>query len=115
MYGYYKAHQLAGKLPWRELFKAAIKLCEDGFTVSKTLSSVLKSAEDLINASPSLAEIFINPKTMSVYQQGDVIKRPKYGNTLKNISENGYEVFYRGALTNLLVNEINQNGGEPVI
>lgn len=110
LYGYYKAHQLAGKLPWRDLFNPAIRLSEEGFVVSRVLASALKTEEERIKQSVPLAEIFINPKTNAVYQHGDVIKRLKYADTLKNISENGYEAFYRGFLTPIIVEEINKNG-----
>lgn len=110
LYGYYKAHQLAGRLPWRDLFQPAIKLSEEGFVVSRSLAQALESDHERIKNSRSLAEIFVNPKTGSIYKQGNVIKRVKYANTLKNISENGYEVFYRGALASSVVQEINKNG-----
>lgn len=74
------------------------------------MAAALKIEEERIKQSRSLAELFVNPKTKSVYQRGDVIRFIKYGNTLKNISENGYELFYRGQLTPIIVDEINKNG-----
>lgn len=78
--------------------------------MSRALEQALVTEQDRLRQSPSLAEIFLNPKTNSVYRQGDVIKRVKYAQTLKEVSENGYEAFYRGTLTPIMVDEINKNG-----
>lgn len=78
--------------------------------MSKSLSEALNLKEEQIKKSPSLAEVFVNAKTKTVFKQGDLIKRIKYANTLRNISENGYETFYRGDLASTVVREINKNG-----
>lgn len=101
---------MAGKLPWRDLFDPTIKLCEDGYKVSRELATMLHEKEDLIKNSSSLSELFINTRTNTVYKENDVLKRVKYANTLRNLSLNGYETFYKGAMTKLIVEEINQNG-----
>lgn len=110
LYGYYKAHQLAGRLPWRELFKPTIKLCEDGFPISLALAETLRIRENFVRNNTALREWFINPATNSIYKKGDIIKCPKLAATFREISENGYETFYRGSLAAKIVKEINQNG-----
>jgi gamma-glutamyltranspeptidase/glutathione hydrolase/leukotriene-C4 hydrolase len=101
---------LAGKLPWKDLFEPAIKLCEEGFKIAKALAQGLSQKEDFIKTNSGLREVFINPMTNSVYKQNEVIKRLKYAQTLRNISLNGYELFYKGAMTKIIVDEINHNG-----
>lgn len=58
--------------------------------------------------------MFVNPITDSVYVKGDIIRRPKYAQTLRTIAEFGYQAFYDGALTDLIVKEMNDNGKDFV-
>ena len=104
------AHKLGGKLPWKELFEPAIRLCTYGYYVSKALDKVLKSIESSVKNNSALAELFINPLTDKPYTLGDRIRRPKLAKTLRFIAENGAESVYNGKLTSVLVEEINKNG-----
>jgi gamma-glutamyltranspeptidase len=70
----------------------------------------LKARENRIKNNSALIEAFINPLTDSVYLEGDVITRLKYANTLRTLSMNSYEIFYKGQLTQTIVKEINDNG-----
>lgn len=108
--GYHKAYEIAGKLPWAELFEPTIKLCEEGYEVSKSLASALKGQQERIKKNTALREMYVDPETDSVYVQGDIIKRLKYAQTLRTIATFGYKAFYDGVLTDLIVKEINDNG-----
>ena len=108
----HEAHQLAGKLPWRDLFQPAIKLCTDGFRVTLAVENALKANEGRVRASPEMASVFINPRTNQVVKKGDLVRRLKLGHTLDVISREGVHSFYNGSLTKLIVDEINENGGE---
>lgn len=97
-------------MPWADLFEPAIRLCEEGYTVSKALAVALKDKEQLIKNNTALTEMYVNPATNSVYQQGDVIKRIRFASTLRILAEQGHTAFYDGVLTPLIVDEINKNG-----
>jgi gamma-glutamyltranspeptidase len=46
--GFWKAHKRYGKLPWSVLFKPAIDMCNEGFTIRKALAfSILKCKDRL--------------------------------------------------------------------
>ncbi len=46
--GFWKAHKRYGKLPWSVLFKPAIDMCNEGFTIRKALAfTVLKCKDKL--------------------------------------------------------------------
>lgn len=111
LYGYYVAHKLGGKLPWKELFEPAITLCTNGYYVSKALDKILKTLESSVKKTPALADLFVNPLTEKPYVLGDRIRRPQLAKTLRFIAENGAESFYNGKLTRIMVEEINKNGG----
>ena len=91
------------------MFKPSIKLAEEGFPLSRALAKSLRSKE-VIKNNTGLREIFVNPLTNDFYKENDTIKMPKLARTLKNISESGYELFYKGALTPIIVSEINRSG-----
>lgn len=58
-------------------------------------------------------ELFVNPKTGELWEEGDVIKNPKLANTFKIIAEEGADAFYSksGTFTQKIVDELNADGG----
>lgn len=110
VYGYWKAHQLGGRLQWSQLFEPIIKLCESGHRVSKTVATILEREKRSILKDRGLSSTFVNPQTGSVYKEGNVITRSNYASTLRTISRLGYRALYDGPLTRLMVDEINENG-----
>ncbi|CAF3212175.1 unnamed protein product [Rotaria sp. Silwood2] len=51
--GYWSAHKQYGKLPWSALFKPAIDMCNEGFTIQKALAfSILKNKHKLWDHRP---------------------------------------------------------------
>lgn len=112
--GFAAAHRIGGRLAWRELFEPAIRMCFEGYPVSKALSQALIRYEDNIRADPVLAESFVNPHTQHVLKIGDRVHRPLLGVTLSKIADNGPDAFYDAALTRSMVDEINSNGKQPL-
>ena len=56
-------------------------------------------------------EIFVkNTRTNEAFREGDRMTRRKLGQTLRRIAAQGIEVFYRGDLAQLVVNEIQKRG-----
>lgn len=39
--GYFELHKTYGKTPWKSLVEPSIKICEDGFTLSKHMSDFI--------------------------------------------------------------------------
>lgn len=72
----------------------------------------MKQRENIIKSQPSLAEVFINPETNAVWIEGDKIRRPKLGDTLELIAEEGVDTLYNnGTVARMLVSEIQELGG----
>lgn len=110
--GYWELHQKYGKLQWKRLFKPAIELCRKGHVVSRYLGNILQKRIDVIRKSPSLSEIYIDPKTDNVYKIGEFVRRPKLAETLELIAEEGAATLYEnGTLAQNLVKEIQSEGG----
>jgi gamma-glutamyltranspeptidase/glutathione hydrolase/leukotriene-C4 hydrolase len=115
IYGYWEAHKLGGRLPWRSLFQPTIQMCRHGFRVSRILAKVLMKSESLIRANPALTDTFINKATNMTYQEHELIRMPNLANTLDLISVHNVKAFYNSKLTRQMVDEINKNGGNVTV
>ncbi|XP_026846685.1 glutathione hydrolase 1 proenzyme-like [Drosophila persimilis] len=112
IYGYWKLHDKYGKLPWDQLFQPTIDICRSGIKVSRYLAGVLEREEERIRSEPSMAEIFINPKTDTIYKQGEIMYRHMLAESLEIIAHEGPGVIYRGGRVGAkLVKDIQSMGG----
>lgn len=110
--GYWELHQKYGKLNWSSLFDPTIELCRKGHVVSPYLANILKRNKKIVVGSPTLAEVYIDPSTNDVYQEGDLIKRNKLANTLEILKVEGADAIYKnGSVGRSLVEDIQNVGG----
>ncbi|XP_066589447.1 scoloptoxin SSD14-like isoform X2 [Prorops nasuta] len=108
--GYWAAHKKFGKIKWRELFEPSIKLCEDGYKMTKyQRDSVILTGKAIYN-DPILKERFINPKTNEIKAVGSLIKSKLLCETLRNISIKGASDFYQGEIGKNLINDLKKKG-----
>jgi gamma-glutamyltranspeptidase len=56
--GFWKAHKRYGKLPWSVLFKSAIDMCNEGFTVRKALAFTILKCKDKLFEQRSFRLLF---------------------------------------------------------
>ncbi len=100
---YQSAHERYGALPWAELFEPAIRLAEDGFTVSQRLheSLVRISGFTRIDENPSTADYFFPDG--EVLQPGAVRDNPAYAETLRLIAKQGVAGFYQGTVAERII------------
>ena len=95
---YKEAHSRYGKLPWGKDFEAAIKLADEGFTVTPRLAN---SLSDRFKNGPlgknagSGPYFFPNGKALAV---GDRRTNPEYAATLRAIAKDGPSAFYSGKI-----------------
>jgi gamma-glutamyltranspeptidase/glutathione hydrolase len=82
-----------GKLPFSELFDAAIHYAEDGFQVGPITAYYWDLAQELYKDFPEFAAEF-SPAP----RPGQRVRRPDAGRTLRLIAESKGEEFYRGEL-----------------
>ena len=110
--GLWGLHQKYGKLPWKDLIQPNIELCRRGHKVSSYQARIYKSIETRLLDEPTLSEVFINPETQQVWEEGELIKRNKLADTLEIIAAEGADAIYNnGSLTQILVNDIKRFGG----
>lgn len=103
--GLWAAHQRHGSLPWAELLAPAIDYAEKGFIVPPQLAELaapkLKKFEGVLN----FGEYF------GGLQDGSLFKQPELAKILRRIAEQGPDAFYRGETADLIVADMERNGG----
>lgn len=110
--GYWELHQKYGKLNWSRLIEPTIELCRRGHVVSPYLANILRKNKATVMGSPTLAEIYVDPQTKDVYQEGDLVKRNKLADTLEIVKNEGVASIYKnGTLARLLVEDIKKAEG----
>ncbi len=103
------AHDAHGKTPWKDLFGDAIKMADEGFTVSPRLAGMIVSAAPQTKA-PDIVAYFTKPDG-SVYKAGDTLKNPAYARSLRKLAAEGPRAIYGGAIAQDIVNRVH---GDPV-
>ncbi len=103
------AQEKFGRKKINEVLSPAIKLAEKGFPLHHSF------AEDLEN---NIEEFKIFPATLKSfsknglpYKEGEILIQKDLANTLKRISQNGRDGFYKGKTADLIVEEMQRGGG----
>lgn len=107
---YSQLHKSYGKMEWAKLFQPTIDLCLNGIKVSTYLRGALKQYQDRIEKEPSM-DIFVNPKTGKIWEEGDIMFRPVLAETFKIIARDGVEAFYKGELGRKFAEDVKELGG----
>ena len=107
--GLHLAWQEHGKLPWKRLVKPAIRLARDGITVTHGLARSLKRHLPRMKKYP--ATIAQYSKKGKPFVAGDLLKQVDLARTLQRIASKGPDGFYAGKTADLIVQEMERNGG----
>lgn len=104
--GIIEVHKKFGKLSLEEIFKPVIALAEKGVIVTE------KQEKRLASQREKFVEVNgLNTKFAQEFKKGDSIKYPALANTMKSISKNGHDGFYKGEIAQKLAAFIQTNGG----
>ncbi|MFF2554673.1 gamma-glutamyltransferase family protein [Nocardia sp. NPDC058058] len=104
------AHRDHGRQSWRELFRPATELADQGFRISPRLAAqIADSASDLAKDSASRA-YFLRPDG-SPKAAGTTLTNPAMAKTLSAIASDGADAFYTGAIAADIVGSINDVSG----
>jgi gamma-glutamyltranspeptidase / glutathione hydrolase / leukotriene-C4 hydrolase len=107
--GLYDAYKRYGKLPWASLVEPAIQVAQDGFVVGSHCASILKAFEKTIMKDSYFSKVFAPNGTLAV--QGETIRMPVFAQTLRQIANEGIDVFYEGSLADWIISTIKSHGG----
>lgn len=98
------AHKEHGRLPWATLFEPAIKLAENGFTVSRRMSRAATLYAQAIAMVPATAAYLLpNGKPLA---EGTIVKNQAYADTLKLLAAKGPDAFYKGPIAQAIVDAV---------
>ncbi len=106
--GLWEMHREYGTLPWVDLVTPAIELAH-GHEVDEVRSSSLASAASRLGRFPASAAQFLVDGEAPA--PGTLLVQTDLAATLTAISEQGPEGFYRGAVADLIVAEMERGGG----
>ncbi|MFA7227974.1 MAG: gamma-glutamyltransferase, partial [Melioribacteraceae bacterium] len=98
-----------GTLKLRDVIQPAIDIAENGFVLSRKMAESVNFYYDDFMKIESSKVIFT--KNGDKYAEGDTLIQKDLANTLKLIRDKGEDAYYRGELTNKIIEQSNLNGG----
>lgn len=102
------AHSDYGKRKWGENFTPAIKLAEDGFTVSPRMAKLVNVAKDYALTHQKAAREYFFHADGSPIEAGFVRDNKPYAESLRAIAKN-YRALYEGPLAQAIVDAVHEN------
>ena len=106
--GLWSVHQRFGSMKWSELIEPAIKLAEDGFEITPYMADMLTKYNEKLSAFDETNKVF-----QTYYPDFDkkILRQPDLANTLKVISKEGRDGFYKGEIAKKIADDMQNNGG----
>ena len=110
--GFHHALTKYGTLSWQEVLEPAIRLAEEGFVIPHDLANTLASKRyrERLSSNPAAAKVFFK-EDKGLYSAGEILIQKDLALTLKELSKNGPDAFYSGKIAQLIVEEMERNGG----
>ncbi|XP_031421784.1 glutathione hydrolase 7 isoform X2 [Clupea harengus] len=106
--GMHQAHQLYGRLPWKDVITMAADVARDGFNVTHDFAEALAKVKDQ-NISQAFRELFLPDGQVPL--SGLFTRRLDLAAILYRIAIDGISEFYNGNLTQEIVTEVQMRGG----
>ena len=106
--GMWEAHQRFGSLPWAELVEPSVNLAE-GIVVHARLASSLRTHQARLRRYPATASVFLLDGRAP--RVGDRLIQQDLAATLRRISSEGKDGFYRGRTAELIEAEMQRGAG----
>lgn len=108
--GFYLAHQKHGRLPWKRLLQPAIDQARNGIVVSYDLAGMLKARQSRLCGNAAACGYFYKPGGVP-YEAGELFVQSDLADTLQAIADDGPDAFYKGAIAEKIVAEMQRGGG----
>ncbi|MDH5643084.1 MAG: gamma-glutamyltransferase [Gemmatimonadota bacterium] len=114
--GLWEAHRRFGSLPWADLLQPAISLAE-GFAVQESLHRGLTRVQARLDELDDELQTHFEATRNAFFPNGTVpelgetLSLPDLAKTLERIRDNGPDGFYRGETADLIVREMEKDGG----
>ncbi|EFA81916.1 Gamma-glutamyltransferase [Heterostelium album PN500] len=108
-------HSQFGKLPWKQLFQPAIKLCIDGFPIGNRLATMLamEKYKPFLLKDPESRKFFYN-SDLTPKKEGQILKNVKLAKVFQRISLLGSDAgFYNGEIASKIVAKVKNHPTNP--
>ena len=106
------AHKAHGKLPWKDLFAAAIGHAENGFEVSTQLHQAIAEAAGDLKTSREAAALYLDDKG-EARPKGYRLKNPALAATMRQIADRGADAFYSSATAEAIARAVRDARHNP--
>jgi len=106
-----EAHERWGRAEWPGLFHDAIRLAEEGFSVSPRLASLVARDSDRLARFEATRAHFL-PGGQPV-EAGETLRNRAYADTLRILAQEGPRPFYTGAIAADIVDTVRQAASNP--
>ena len=107
--GWFMLNKKFGKKQMKEILKPTINYAENGFPVTEVVSHYMSIAAEKFRNYPNFSDTYmIDGDTPS---KGDIFKNPDLANTLRIISEDGRDGFYKGHVAKTISKFVSDQGG----
>jgi gamma-glutamyltranspeptidase / glutathione hydrolase len=107
--GWAKMHERFGKLPWKDLFQAAIAYAEEGFPVTEDAQRYWAGSAASLRSHPETARVYLPGGRAP--RVGDVFKNPAMGRALRILADKGRDAFYKGEIASAILKTSRSLGG----
>jgi gamma-glutamyltranspeptidase / glutathione hydrolase len=98
-----------GSLPLAVLMAPAIRLATEGFPLDAALRYAIERQSSNMKKFPELGRVFLVKD--EVPPEGEIIRQPDLGQTLKAVVAEGVDVFYQGWIAQAIVDTVKKDGG----
>lgn len=105
------AHAKWGRKEWAGLYGDAIHLADTGFPVSARLAQLVKADAERLSSDPVARDYFLPGG--SPLKEGQILKNPEYGETLRALAGQGTGQFYSGRIARDIVTKVRDAQGNP--
>lgn len=106
--GILKAHAKFGTLPLHDIITPAIQLAANGYHLTEYHAQYLNDYQDQLRPYARYQHEYLSD---TPFVKGQLIKRPELAATLTRIKDSGRAGFYRGKTADLIVEELQAQGG----
>jgi len=107
--GWEQVFKKYGTLELDYLLKPAIEYAENGFPISRGLSSWIAKDIEALSCFPESAKTFL--KSGKPPKPGEILVQPDLAKTLKAIAAGSRKAFYEGEIAEKIVGDLRKNGG----
>jgi gamma-glutamyltranspeptidase/glutathione hydrolase len=98
-----------GTMKLEDVMAPAIKIAEEGYTVTPTLNEMMKNYVDKLSKFPAAAEIYL--KNGLPYETGEKLVLKDLAKSYRLIAKKGTDVFYKGEIADAIEKEMKAGNG----